>query len=59
MLVKLLKDVTQNGQIKTTVRPSRKLVIGWFEGTVLDMPPSQAAKFIQAGQAEEYEEVTT
>ncbi|HRC61695.1 MAG TPA: hypothetical protein PLX85_00555 [Dehalococcoidia bacterium] len=52
MRVKLLQDVQENGQIKTTVRLKRKQVIGWFAGTELEMSDATARKYIDAGLAE-------
>ncbi len=56
MRVKLLKDVTENGVVKTTVRKSRKQVIGWFEGTKLEVSDTTGAKLIERGDAEEVPE---
>ena len=51
MRVKLLKDVLENGQVKTTIRPRRKQVIAWFEGTEMDMSDATAERFIAEGLA--------
>lgn len=52
MRVKLKQDVLENGQVKTTVRTKRKQVIGWFEGTEIELSDASAQKFIDAGLAE-------
>ncbi len=52
MRVKLTKDVLENGQVKTTIRPRRKQVIGWFEGAEIDVSDATGAKLIDKGLAE-------
>jgi hypothetical protein len=54
MKVKLLKDVVEGGSIKTVIRKSRKLVIGFFAGTVVDLSEASAKKYIDSGLAEAY-----
>jgi hypothetical protein len=56
MIVKLLQDVLENGQVKTTVRKSRKQVIGWFAGTVIDVSEVTGAILIEQGVAEAVKE---
>ena len=52
MRVKLLKDIEEGGQVKTTIRVKRKQAIGWFEGTELEMSEASGQKYIDAGLAE-------
>lgn len=55
MKIKLLRDVMQGGQLKTTVRQKKKLVIGWFQGTEMDVSDESGRKLIEAGDAQEVE----
>lgn len=59
MKVKLVKDIYDgNGQIKTTVRPLRKVAIGWFQGSIIELSETSAQKFIERGDAEAFVEST-
>lgn len=55
MKIKLLKDVLQNGQVKTTVKPRKKAVIGWFAGVEMEVSDATGEKLIDAGDAEAVE----
>jgi len=58
MKVKLLKNKMENGKLKTTIRMSKKKVIGWFEGTILEVGDPTGEKLIANGEAELYVEPT-
>ena len=51
MKIKLLKDIVENGQIKVTVRKSRKTAVVWCAGVEMEMSDASAAKYIDAGLA--------
>ena len=51
MRVKLTKDVMQDGRVKTTVRMKRKQVIGWFQGTEIEVSEATGQKLIENGDA--------
>lgn len=53
MKIRLLKDVMQEGRIKTTIRASKKVVIGWFAGTEIEVSDATGRKLIEAGDAVE------
>lgn len=53
MKIRLLKDVEENGRLKTTIRRSRKQVIGWFEGTEMEVSDSTGQKMIDQKIAEQ------
>lgn len=56
MKIELLKDVTENGQVKTTLRPKRKVAIGWFQGTQMEVSDATGQKLIEAGTAKAVED---
>lgn len=54
MIIKLVRDVVENGVVKTTVRPGKKKVFGWFEGAILDVSDATGRKLIERGDAIEH-----
>lgn len=53
MRVKLVKDVLQNGQVKTVKRPGRPGM--FFEaGQVVEVSDATGAKWVAAGMATDY-----
>lgn len=56
MRVRLLKDVHENGQVKSTLKVRRKAITGWFAGTELEVSDATGAKLIERGDAEKITE---
>ena len=54
MIIKLVRDVLENGVIKTTVRPGKKKAFAWWDGSVLDVSDSSGKKLIDRGDAVEF-----
>lgn len=52
MRVRLLRDVKEDGKVKVTLRPSRRVALGWFKGVVVDVSDATGAKLIARGDAE-------
>lgn len=52
MRIRLLQDVLEGGQVKTTIRSTRRQVIGWFAGTEIEVSEASGQKLIDAGTAE-------
>jgi hypothetical protein len=53
MLVKLLKDKREGGQVKVTVKNRTKKAYGWFEGTEHEVSDATGRKLIEAKEAVE------
>jgi hypothetical protein len=53
MRIRLLKDVMENGTVKKTDRPKKKLTIAWWEGTELEVSEATGEKLIDRGDAEQ------
>lgn len=53
MKIRLLRNVYQNGVLKTTVRHKKQEVIGWFKGKEIEVSDATGAKLIESGDAEE------
>lgn len=52
MRIRLLQDVLEDGKVKTTIRPTRRQVIGWFVDTEIEVSEASGQKLIDAGIAE-------
>ncbi len=55
MNIVLLKDVNEGGQVKVTHRPRSKRVIGWYEGTEMEVSDATGDKLIEQGIAKKVE----
>lgn len=53
MVIVLLKDKMEGGQVKVTHRPNKRKVIGWFAGTEMEVSDATGQKLIEAGEARE------
>ncbi len=57
MRIRLLKDVLENGQVKSTVQRSKKTITGWFEGAEFEVSDATGAKLVERGDAVNLDEV--
>lgn len=52
MRIRLLQDVEEDGKVKTTIRPRRKVCIAWFQGTEIEVSEVTGQILIDEGKAE-------
>lgn len=57
MRIRLTETIRENGQPKTTIRESRGVVFGWFEGAEIEVSEATGQKYIDAGKAVRVDEV--